>query len=65
LHINENMTEPARPNVASVVLDIEISRRVDVPQAEDGLWTFMEELRAAKNQLFEGSITDKARGLFQ
>lgn len=63
--INENMTEPARPNVASVVLDLEISRLADVPQDEAGMWEFIEELRTWKNRLFEGSITDKARELFQ
>jgi uncharacterized protein (TIGR04255 family) len=63
--INETITEPARPGVVSIVLDIDIFRSVDVPSDEDEIWAFMDQLRTAKNQTFEASITDKARELFQ
>jgi uncharacterized protein (TIGR04255 family) len=63
--INEAIIEPASQNVASVVLDVDIFRTVELPTDEDGIWAFFEELRLHKNQAFEACITDKARELFQ
>jgi len=64
--INEGIIEEAiRPSAVSIVLDIDIFRTDDVPSDEDGLWRVMDELRKAKNQVFEASITEKARELFQ
>jgi uncharacterized protein (TIGR04255 family) len=51
--------------VVSVVLDIDVFRAIDVPSSEDEIWSLMEHLRTIKNQLFEASITDKARELFR
>ena len=63
--INETMIEPAHPDVVSIVLDIDIFRGEDLPATEEGIWAFVEELRHAKNEVFEMCITDKARELFR
>lgn len=63
--INETIIEPTSQNVMSVVLDIDIFRTADLPTTEQGIWAFFEELRARKDNVFEGCITDKARELFQ
>jgi uncharacterized protein (TIGR04255 family) len=63
--IIETIIEPAGPNVASIVLDIDIFRTDELPSDEAVLWALIEELRTAKNKVFEGCITDKARQLFK
>lgn len=63
--INEMIVDPASPDVVSVVLDIDIFRSEDIPAREDELWALVEQLRGAKNSVFEASITDKTRGLFR
>lgn len=63
--IIETLINPATPNIVSVVLDIEIFRTDDLPTEEAALWALIEQLRDAKNKVFEGCITDKAKELFQ
>jgi uncharacterized protein (TIGR04255 family) len=64
--INEGIIEEAvRPDAVSIVLDIDIFRADDVPSDEEAIWRVMSELRKAKNQVFEESITEKARELFR
>jgi uncharacterized protein (TIGR04255 family) len=63
--INETIIEPAKPEVVSIVLDIDVSRSNDLPSTEEEIWALMEQLRTAKNNVFEACITDKARELFQ
>jgi len=48
----------------SVLLDIDVYFDRDVPQADDELWAAAERLHVAKNNVFEGAITDRARELF-
>lgn len=63
--INQALIAPARADVVSVVLDIDIFRTTDLPTNEDELWESCEHLRTAKNFVFEACITDDARGLFR
>lgn len=63
--INQTIIEPAKPDVVSVVLDIDIFRAIDLPDNENQLWALLEELRDAKNKVFEACITDEARRLFK
>lgn len=65
LLINETIIEPAEPNVVSIVLDIDLYQDCEVPQDEDGIWEAFERLRTRKNQVFESSITDRTRELFE
>ncbi len=63
--LNEALIEPATPDVASVVLDIDLFRTADLPTSDDGLWGLFEELHVRKNDVFEACITDQARELFK
>ncbi len=65
LLVNQTIIEPSGPNVVSVVLDNDLYRDADVPQNEDAVWAFFEELRVRKNDVFESSITDRTRELFK
>lgn len=63
--LNEAIIKPATPNVASVVLDIDVFRDEGLPTEEAAIWESIEDLRIQKNSVFEACITDKARELFQ
>jgi uncharacterized protein (TIGR04255 family) len=53
------------PHFVPVVLDIDAFRTLDIPPDDDGLWALMEDLRRAKNRIFEACITDRTRELFR
>lgn len=64
--INQTIIEPpVKPNTVALVLDIDVFRDEDLPATEARLWTQLEQLRRAKNFVFESCITDEARRLFQ
>lgn len=63
--LNETIVPPAKPDVVSVVLDIDIFRTEDLPSEEEPMWGLFEELRIRKNSVFEACITDRTRELFQ
>lgn len=65
LLVNQTIIEPSGPNVVSVVIDNDLYRDADVPQDEDAVWAFFEELRFRKNDVFESSITERTRELFK
>lgn len=61
--INQGLVDPPRPDVISVLLDIDIFR-LGIEKWEDTqVWEFLEKLRVRKNELFEGCITDRTREL--
>jgi uncharacterized protein (TIGR04255 family) len=45
-------------------LDIDVSRAGDPPQKDDEIWALIDRIRVHKNHIFEESVTDKARELF-
>jgi uncharacterized protein (TIGR04255 family) len=59
--------QPPEPNYSSIVLDIDIWRTIDISmessEANDDIQRQLEELRHAKNYVFEACITDATRGL--
>jgi len=63
--IIQTIIEPSRPDVVSVVLDIDVFRTLELPQGDSELWELLEQLRHEKNRVFEACITDEARRLFQ
>ncbi|MBI5863447.1 MAG: TIGR04255 family protein [Planctomycetes bacterium] len=63
--LNEALIEPAAPNVASVVLDIDLFRTAELPTSDESLWILFEDLHDRKNDIFEACITDQARELFK
>ncbi len=62
--INQTIVPPPREGVTSIVLDIDLMSGGDVPTTEDEIWAFFERLHVRKNDIFEASITDKTRELF-
>lgn len=62
--INQTIVPPARENVVSVVLDIDLFRSQGLPQLEDEIWECFAVLHEGKNAIFEACITDPTRRLF-
>ena len=65
LVLNQTMTAPAREGVISIILDLDLFKTHDVPQDERGIWEILEQMRLAKNEAFEASITDEMRERFK
>ena len=62
--INSSLVPPPLVDHISVVLDIDISCETDAPQRDDEVWALIDKIRMHKNQIFEESVTDRARELF-
>ncbi|MCV9942972.1 TIGR04255 family protein [Rhizobium sp. BT-175] len=56
--------EPPVPRNLSFLLDIDVFRAVDIPSRDDHILELLEEMRIIKNSIFESSVTDQARKLF-
>lgn len=65
LIINQTIVPPANPAVLSVVLDIDLFREIEVPNSEDEIWQFFEQLHDRKNNVFEACITERAREIIR
>ncbi len=63
--ITETIIPPARPGIASLILDIDTFQEFSTPATLDQAWKCLEELHELKNEIFEACITDKARELFE
>jgi uncharacterized protein (TIGR04255 family) len=64
LILNAGSTDSPLVRTTSFLLDLDISREIDLPRNDDALWAVIDDIRALKNRVFEASITDQARGLF-
>jgi uncharacterized protein (TIGR04255 family) len=62
--VNQTIVPPSSPGVTSLVLDIDLSREVLVPQDDAEIWGFFELLRQTKDTVFESCITPACRKLF-
>jgi uncharacterized protein (TIGR04255 family) len=52
------------PQVASVILDLDVFKEQTKLVSDDDVWELLETLRNRKNEFFEGCITDRTRELF-
>jgi uncharacterized protein (TIGR04255 family) len=64
LIINEALVPRITPDFVSVILDFDLFRQQIWQTDDEDIWRFLEELRRRKNAVFEASITEKARRLF-
>lgn len=63
--ITQAMVAPPHPGVVSIILDIDVAKSVSLPSEEPQIWELLEQLRQHKNNIFEASITNRARELFK
>lgn len=69
LVVNEAPTQSPDAQTASILLDLDLfQERFDEPwgvEEDAEVWDFLERLRDRKNEVFEASITEKTRRLFE
>lgn len=52
-------------NTSSFLLDLDISREINVPQTDEKIYFLINQIRDRKNKVFESCITNEARSLFK
>jgi uncharacterized protein (TIGR04255 family) len=64
--VNQTLDEsnPVDAERLAILLDFDVFRLAEYPPSTDEVWALLEKLRTRKNELFEASITDRARDLF-
>jgi uncharacterized protein (TIGR04255 family) len=65
LVVQSGPINPVLLDHSSILLDIDAAIEADIPTRIDDMWEKTEILRAAKNRVFESSITDRCRELFK
>lgn len=55
---------PLVPGTTALLLDIDVFNNSKLPDSDAGIWHLADSLRSYKNEIFESSITDRARQLF-
>ena len=64
LVLNAGSTQSPVIGSQSLILDLDISRDLDLPANDADLWAFINLIRDHKNEVFEACITDKTRAFF-
>ncbi len=64
LVINETLAPQPNPAIIRIILDFDIFRQQVWQSDDEDIWHFLGELRHRKNQIFEASITEKTKELF-
>ena len=57
-------TSPLSEHI-SMLLDLDVVRRNEIPSKDEGLWQLLQLMRELKNHTFEACITKKSRELFE
>jgi len=63
--LDESSGLQPRHDLVTILLDIDVFRTAELPVDDEEIWKVMEQLREEKNQVFEASITPRARELFK
>ena len=61
LTLNSGVIESPILNHISFILDLDVSREIDVPQSDKDIFELLEAMRLKKNQVFEACISQRAR----
>ena len=64
LILNQGILDEGLTNHVAVLLDFDLSKRVRLAPDDDAVWSEIESLHSQENRLFEESITDRAREMF-
>jgi uncharacterized protein (TIGR04255 family) len=65
LVLSQGRVPPAKPEHASIVLDIDLFRDEDLPTNDDDLWQLLDRFRLKKDEVFEACITQKTREMIK
>lgn len=61
LNLNMGVVESPLLNHRSFLLDLDVSRELEVPQNDKDIFELLEAIRMKKNQIFEACISQRAR----
>ncbi len=64
LALNTAVVKSPLINHMSLVIDQDIVKTTELPQNDESIYSYLDEVHAKKNEVFESCITDKARELF-
>lgn len=64
LALNSAVVESPLLNYMSLVIDQDIVKTVDLPQNDESIYNYLNDVHKYKNNVFESCITDKAREIF-
>jgi len=64
LTVNSGLASSPIEGHLSFIFDQDIFRQADLPASKEELFALIHRIRSKKNEIFESSITDKARSLF-
>lgn len=64
LVINETLASQLNPAILTIILDFDLFRQHIWQSDDEEIWHFLELLRERKNQVFDASLTEKAKELF-
>ncbi len=64
LVVNVGRTDPSVAGHVALLLDLDLSRDVQLPSDDSTIWSIVEELHDLENSFFESCITDLSRELF-
>jgi uncharacterized protein (TIGR04255 family) len=56
---------PNQPDVVSVLLDIDLFREANLPEAKTACWGILEELHTRADKVFEACITERTKELMR
>lgn len=59
--ITKTQVKSPKPEVVSIILDLDLFRTEDIPNDETEFWSLIDSMRFKKNEVFEACITDKLR----
>jgi uncharacterized protein (TIGR04255 family) len=63
--VREGLIQIPKPAKAGLILDIDVFETELALLSEDRIWELFEQLHEVENRIFESSITEKTRGLFE
>lgn len=64
LVLNETLAPQTTPEIFPLILDFDLFRQQNWQSDDEDIWKFLEKLRHRKNEIFEASITEKAKEMF-
>tara|TARA_R110002049_G_C9139994_1_gene559534 strand:- start:669 stop:1406 length:738 start_codon:yes stop_codon:yes gene_type:complete len=65
LNIKTAIVKSPVPKHLALILDLDVVKTFDAPNTDDAYFKYLEAAHTKKNEIFEASIKDKSRELFQ
>lgn len=64
LKINSAVVPSPLVGNLSILIDLDLIRKVEVPQKDEDVFALLQQMRIRKNEIFESCVNERARALF-